>query len=189
MDALQLPVEQSPHGRYILELVLGEKLGASIDNVPGTLRFWYRRGSKPGIDDEMLYVHMASSGLGGAPCQGLLPSEFVILKLCPHCGFPIGDAVAECLFFNVPPSQIARLLAMHYRSLEGNCDVRLYRSKVDLSIHNRASDPTSDPRDRIAATLELRKGQECSLYIKSRIEKDLLDGGDIIRKFEAFIRA
>jgi hypothetical protein len=181
---VELPQEENPFGKYIIEVVIGEPRTGLDFEYPGFIQFWLRSGSKPGVQDEKLYMHVRPQ------CKGLLSQEHLFLKMCPHCGFPMDDEVGELQFFHAGLNEVAEKIAGYVRGLQNDADIRLLRSKARLIDQMVIQDQRGDLREKIAAELRVRAEQEAAIYTKQRMLKDLLSGDvDMTTRIRAFLGA
>jgi len=174
--------EKEDYGTYVIEIVLNEiPEGNSKFERHGFIRFWLRNASRPTMADEMLYVHARPT------CHALLKSEESTNILCPVCGYPLEGEVGESMVFKSSLQKVAEQLAAFWRNLNGDASILLRRSKASTKDQHLALDKTADIKDVLKATENVRFKNEDALYTKSRLEKDLVGGGDLVKRIYAFI--
>jgi len=167
------------HGRYLIELTISQAKLPGSEDVPAMLRFWLRLGGTPGVFDELLFIC--------PKCEGMLRHFESKNILCPRCGQTLDAADAKVLRNTVHGLAVA--LAAQFRAVSNDADIKIIRETDNKTFHEVSLDHTLSPTDRAKAMEMVQSSHEVVLYTRGRLEKDLIGGGDLVRRIEALIRA
>jgi hypothetical protein len=173
--------ESVVHGEFIIEVTVAGKVVGDDGVSRGVIRWWRRRGGKPGVMDELLYLC--------TNCKTLVNHDLLTSSvLCPSCGVGLQNSYADGQQFQDTTRSVAQKIASYVVGLKNNVDIKLVRSKGG-SLRQAELDTSITPSERTKLMNMIRSQEEVVYYVKSRLEKDLLSGSDLVRRIEAFLHA
>ena len=182
MAALERELEDRTVARYKLDLTLTADFSLSRHS-PGFLTFWESGTRLNGEGDARVYLCPT------ATCEAVIPdaSRALGMAVCPKCheAWNEKELVGE-IYANLWPQGWAARIAMSFRTLHMNADVRIIHPRQPIRSTTLENVEHVTGIDKIDLARETRRVR---VRLLKDIMRDLSAGADMERCFLAFIKA
>ena len=112
--------------------------------------------------------------------------------ICPLCGtVSIRENLPDSYGFNMQSSKIADRMAQFFNLLHGSADIYMVRTKKNSEFQRARQYLYSQDRSflKYQKKIEDARDRDCAFYSLKSILKDTVGGGDLQKRFKAFIEA
>lgn len=175
---------------YKIEILFGKARSTAQKPTPGVISFWVSGNRLHGGGDEKLYL-CPGKILKLSNCERPLIDHFNNATgiVCPGCGtiWKHEQVIGE-LLLNLPMQHWADVVLKYFKLLGQDCDIYLKFAPEDIRSVTKAQVDKATWKGTQVLERARNKRAKASYRLRN-ILKDISAGGDLLKRFRAFLTA